>query len=1255
MTTPQAYSNISCSGRMLVGLRRSALFLFCFTLLLHSGQIKAQNQAEYDEIPIFLDIPRVGGTEMSVVIRGNDLYLPVTDLFDFLKIRNVPASDLESVTGFFINQETTFSISRSENMIRFQDKTFSLQPGDLIKTESNLYLNSTFFGKIFGLECSFNFRNLSVTINSKLDLPIIREMRQEEMRKNLSRLKGEVKADTTIGRTYPMFKFGMADWAIDANEEINGQNEARLNLALGAMVAGGEANATLYYNSLNPFDEKQQYYMWRHVNNDFAPLKQVMIGKIPTNAISSLFNPVIGVQLTNTPTTFRRSFGSYALSDRTEPGWIVELYVNNVLVDYVKADASGFFTFQVPLVYGNSQVQLKFFGPWGEERVRQQNINIPFNFLPENTFEYNVGAGFVEDSVWSRFSKASINYGVTRKLTVGGGVEYLSSIKTGPAMPYINGSLSLFNNLLLSGEYAYGVRSKGTLSYRMPSNLQVDLTYTKYKKGQEAIIYNYLEERRAVISMPLVIKKFSTYQRLTFYQIILPASKYTTGEWLFSGSLLGVSTNLTTYAVFIGATKPSIYSNLSLAARLPAGFIVMPQIQYGYSQSKLLSMKISLEKRFLDHAYLNMSYESNFANNLRMAELGLRYDFSFAQTGLSVRQANNKTSFVQYARGSLLNDSHTKYLGTDNRPNVGKGGISIIAYIDLNANGKRDKGEPKAYGLNLHANGGRIEKSERDSTIRILGLEPYTSCLVDLDQNSFENISWRLPFQTMSVAVDPNIIKDIEIPVMVVGEANGHVLLDNQGEKNGLERIIISFFNSGNKPIARTLTENDGYFSFFGLAPGTYLVRPDSVQLRKLGMTSQPEFHEFSVRKSMEGEVVGSLDFILSLKPSKDSTTTKVTKKDTTEVTTRDTTMVITKDTTKVIIKDTTNVVIKDTTKVTPVVIENQAVTNDTTTSIIHEMTEVVYTSDKDSWTIQIGAFKSRSLAESFKNQLEKSLGKKVEITVAGDYYRVRILDLPNRTEVDENIIKLNKLGFRVLWIIKLLAGQQQMVLKEKLDTLMPAIDTMTVTPNVPTITDMTVQLGAFQQKSNAYALLNKLRARFGDKIKVIYENGFYKLRVTGIPLTDKSVLETLKKYEPALAKLGLKDAWLLPPEPFAGKEVSVPEREVVTLEKVKVRTNIPSFAKPFEAPKFNLRKTAVAKPAALPTISIRVAEYYKKRDALKAQRKIFTKLKLNAEIIQQWDYYIVLIRGFYTREETYKYYPELAGIGFPGVTLIEE
>ncbi len=1113
MTGKTAYSNPSKFRRMLVVFKSCVRFCIFLTALMLPSRIFAQEEPDYDEILVFLEVPHIGGSEIEAVIKGEELYLPVTDLFDFLKIRNTPSQGLESVSGFFINPEAAYVISRPENFIHYQDKIFNLDPGDLIRTESNLYLRSSYYGKVFGLECVFNFRNLSVTVNSKLELPLIREMRQEEMRRNLTRLKGEVKADTTIGRTYPLFKFGMADWSAIATEEINGKAETRLNLTLGSMIAKGEATASLNYNTTDPFTEKQQYYLWRYVNNDFKPLRQVMAGKIATHAVSSIYNPVVGLQFTNTPTTYRRSFGSYTLSEKTEPGWIVELYINNVLVDYVKADASGFFKFEVPLVYGNSIVQLKYFGPWGEERTKEQNINIPFNFLPEKTMEYIISAGIVEDSLSSRFSRASINYGVTRSLTVGGGIEYLSSVTAQPVMPYFNASLRITNNLLLSGEYTYGVKANGTLTYRLPSNLQFDLNYAWYDKNQKAISYNYREERKAVVSMPLIIGKFSSYNRFSLYQIVLPASKYTTGEWLFSSSLFGVNTNLTTYALFLGKEKPYLYSNLALALRLPAGFVLMPQAQYGYTRSEFLSAKVSLEKHFLEHAFLNISYEQNFKNNLKMAELGLRYDFSFAQTGASVRQSNNKTTLIQYARGSLINDRKTKYLGTDNRTNVGRGGISIVPFIDLNLNGKKDPGEPRAYGLNVRASGGRIEKSDRDTTIRILSLEPYTNCYIELDPNSFGNVAWRLSKLTYNVTVDPNILKLIEIPVIVAGEANGTVSLEKEGEKKGLGRIIVNIYTGNFKPSGRTLTEDDGYFSYFGLVPGKYFVKIDTAQLRKLGMTTEPDTLQFNIKSGLEGDIVDKLDFTLRLKAT------------------------------------TATIVLKPT------------IRRDTTYTIIHEITEELLTISEDCYALQVGAFKLRSNAEKLRRKLQGIVGKKeVNIVVEGDYFRVRIFSYKSREEVDKQILTLKKYGLNEFWIVKLLAKQQQKVLVFKDSTVAVIKETIINVP-VPIITK---------------------------------------------PVKEKPVI------------------------------VQPDTTHKVIEEKIKV----PAVEEKPVAPE--------------PTIALKVAVYHNRYQALRAQRKIINKLGLPVEIVQQYEYYYVVVTGFFTREETYKYYPELAGIGFGGITLIE-
>jgi len=1165
------------------------IFSIVFLLLASvNNGLLGQGLPEYDEIAVKIEISGLGAFEMDALIKDEKLYLPVVNLFNFLKIKCEPSPDMDIIKGFFSSPESTYIIDRPNRQITYLDKKYEPGQNDIIRTETNVFLLSSWFGKVFGLDCNFIFRSMSVILTARSDLPLIREMKQEEMRKNISRLKGEFKADTVIGRKYPAFKFGMADWGAYTSQEIDGKSDTRLNLDLGAMIAGGEATASLYYNSSTPFSEKQQRYLWRYVNNDFAPLRQILAGKIHTGALSTLYNPVIGVQLTNTPTTYRRSFGTYLLSDHTEPGWTVELYVNNVLVDFVKADASGFFSFQVPLVYGNTIVKLKFFGPWGEERTREQNINIPYNFLPEKTLEYTASAGIVEDSMASRFSRARISYGLSRNITIGGGAEYLSSVTSQPFMPFVNASVKITNNILVSGEYAHGVRATSTLSYRLPSNMQLDINYTWYDKEQKAIFYNYREERKASLTVPLKLGKVSAFNRFTVNQMVLPSSKYTTAEWLITGSLLGINTNLTSYALFVDEIKPYVYSNLTLAFNAPLGFLVMPQVQYSYSNNEVLSVKTRIEKKVFKQGFLNMSFERNFRHDITLAEAGLRYDFSFAQAGASVRQYGDKTSLIQYARGSVINDRKTKFLKTDNRTNVGRGGIIVIPFLDLNSNGLKDEGEPRARGLNLRTGSGRIQISERDTSISIIGLEPYTNCFIEVDPNNFESISWRLPKSSYSVAVDPNVMKIVEIPINITGEGTGYVRLRDEQGTRGLGGIIVKFLDEKSNPVALTLSEDDGYFSYFGFTPGKYFATIDTAQLRRLGMLSDPGKMDFTIKGGTEGDIAEGLDFLLTRIP-----------------------------------EDTVAVAAEE-----PLIPEKPVVTTDTSYLILHELTEEVYTITEDCWAIQIGAFRSKSYAEEFQRMLERELGKDVQITIAGDYYRVRILDLPTRAEVDENVIKLNKLGFKELWIIRLLAMQQQRILVTKEDSIARIRETIT---------------GREQPLTPAKRAEQSLTRITGK---------YYRLETPDQPILDPIVLKAIRNLDPEYGELAMKDEWTVrtvtplpeePEEPAVREPVSVAKVPVIPERSVAVYGQKPSGMMLERRPAFTES-----------SVALQVAIYHREAQALKARRRIMSKLNLPVEIVKQYDYYHVIVIGFYTREETYPYYPELAGIGYPGITLIE-
>jgi len=1129
---------------------------------------------------------------MDILILGDEVYLPITDLFDFLMIRNIPSPNLDTITGFFVNQKATYLIDRMHNQIQYVDQLFTLQPGDLIRTETNLYLRGYYFGHIFGLDSEFNFRTMSVRINPRMELPAIREMRLEAMRKNMNRLVGELEADTAIGRNYPFFHFGMADWSVNLTEQINGRVDSRLSLALGSILAGGEATVIINYNSFTPFTEKQQYYLWRYVNNDNRAVRQVMAGKIATGATSSIFDPVVGAKITNSSTKFRRSFGTYTLSDRTEPEWTVELYVNNVLVDFTTADASGFFTFEVPLVYGNTNVRLKFYGPYGEERIREQNITIPFNFVPKKTLEYSVSAGMVEDYFHSKFSRASVFYGLTRSITVGTGVEYLSSVSSGEIMPYVNGSFRLASNLLLSGEYSPEVRSKGTLTYRLPSSLQFDINYIYYTKGQRAIKNNFREERKFSMSMPIRLNNFSVYNRFSIHQLVLPTTNYTTSEWLISGALFGVNTNITTYGVFIGNTKPYFYSDFSMAFRLPKNITLQPRAQYSYTNKQFLSAKILAEKRVFKKGYLTASYEQNFRSDMYMVEFGFRYDFKFAQTSVSTRHSNIYTTFIQYARGSIVNDSKTNYVYTDNRANVGRGGISIIPFLDKNANGTRDPGEPKVYGLNLRANSGRIEKRAKDTTIRIFGLEPYTDCFIEFEQSSLDNIAWRLKHRSMNIAVDPNMVKLVEVPINIVGEAAGMVRIDHKGAVRGLARIIVNFYNEDQKKIGRTLSEDDGYFSYFGLNPGIYNARIDTTQLRKLGMFSIPDSVNFNIAAIIDGDYVDGLDFIVKY------------------------------DTIKQIEEPEVGMI-------EPTTID----------MIVHEEIEEDVTATMDSYAIQIGAFKTETDADTLRNQLSELLGKEANLFLEDDLYKVRVAGFVSIDEIEDFFPALNSIGINEIWLI---------TLKGMLDpatvTNIPAVIVHNILIEDPTSStdNYAVQLGAFKRKENAYALKKKLTATLGKEVVITFEDKFYKVRITGF----KSKYE-VERYIPTLVRHGIREIWVvtlkgtLKPDLVAG-EPDI-HREVLNTITEKDTTYL-IIHNVFE-------EFITTGPD---SYAIQLGTFNRKINADALRIKLATILGREVKIFVEDELYKVRIIGFETRNEAENYLPVLHRNGVSDIKILK-
>jgi hypothetical protein len=81
MMIKKAYTNLPSARCMSLNLSCFFPLLFIFILLIPSVQVLAQD--EYNEISVFIEVRQIGGSEVSAIIKGNEIFLSVTELFDF--------------------------------------------------------------------------------------------------------------------------------------------------------------------------------------------------------------------------------------------------------------------------------------------------------------------------------------------------------------------------------------------------------------------------------------------------------------------------------------------------------------------------------------------------------------------------------------------------------------------------------------------------------------------------------------------------------------------------------------------------------------------------------------------------------------------------------------------------------------------------------------------------------------------------------------------------------------------------------------------------------------------------------------------------------------------------------------------------------------------------------------------------------------------------------------------------------------------
>ncbi|TFH50275.1 MAG: SPOR domain-containing protein [Bacteroidia bacterium] len=290
-------------------------------------------------------------------------------------------------------------------------------------------------------------------------------------------------------------------------------------------------------------------------------------------------------------------------------------------------------------------------------------------------------------------------------------------------------------------------------------------------------------------------------------------------------------------------------------------------------------------------------------------------------------------------------------------------------------------------------------------------------------------------------------------------------------------------------------------------------------------------------------------------------------------------------------------------------------------------MRELV-TITEDYWAMQLGAFKNKAYAEAWMKRISAVVDKEVELINEEGFYKVRVTGFKDRDELDSYIPALQNAGFTEIWIIHNKAKIVERIVTRQ-DSIARITETAVERPLPVIVPGTVVQVAAFRTQEEASAIIDRLLAAVENLITVRIEDGVYKVQLADIQDTAE-----IQKLIPILEEKGFRNIVLINPQ---GTELALVSEAQAIIEK-----------QPEE-----VVKEAESLPE-VPGFVLHAARFYKRSQAERAKNRIIRKLGLPAEIIQEWDSYRVVVTGFFTREETFKYYPELAGLGYTEVYVME-
>ena len=910
------FSVPSVKSKQTICIIVSICVVLCFANLAHSQQATLNNSAQVkgdskkesisdisyigaerfidgEELIMSLELDKWRLAQVFGIKSENGIQVSFSELIQALNFP-IKSSSLTQYEGWFIEENKLFKLypdqASNKLMVQVNDTVFEVSSSHYQLIYSDLFIDLGEIARWFKLNPKVDFSNQKITIAPTNKLPI--QLKAQRKAKRFDKFSSNTESEMPLlNRGYSV----LSAQAIDLQTNINYiKNKTTANYtALGVrevllhntnFFLTGSSDETVNIARLNVSKKSNKGNLLGILDAksyEFGDVTPIRVGNLATNRQSR------GVRLSNVD--LRRSVNNEVtnFTGAILPGWDVELYRNEILLDQRLDVSDGRYEFNdVVLLYGTNQFELVFYGPQGQiERENETRILSP-DAIKNAQFEYSVSltqvnqALFKDSSIGTAANRSGFNlsgeystgFGESSRIKVGHenvmGSDFDSNLVS------VGVNTSIFNNSLLNYSFAFN-----------------DLNETSFDVNFRTAIGNQ--------SVSALVSSRTTLNPDTAE--LIDASNLTL---LASGSLLKSTQANISHQSKVELTKNNDNRTIRLTNNIGASF------GRTYLFNGLEYIKV-IEPDSQDYLFGNIGLQQNFGpvfskfqlsytnEDKQLAFTNASADLSWVITpSIRAKLVHNQSLVTNNHRTSLNVDwksnwlrlssrfTYSKLLGSQlglfatmsfsgtpeygefvqsNRGLTGRGTLLVRVFLDANGNLIYDEGEELLEDVTVKSVQSRATaQTQVNGIAELTGLTPQKVTDIIIAKSSIEDPYLMPVIDGISVMPREGNIDLIDFPVVNSSELDGTLYFENDNEDSIVAAYVEIGLFDNDEMIHTTTTEFDGFFLFTGIKPGTYLIKISENAVKRHRIAKQINA---SVDFPVEGKVLNGKDFTLTRYP----------------------------------------------------------------------------------------------------------------------------------------------------------------------------------------------------------------------------------------------------------------------------------------------------------------------------------------------------------------------------------------------------